>query len=272
MHLAPSRKRAPCAILPQSPCPHRQQAVDLTTTEKLYLDDPYRSHCVARVTAADAGWVALSETVFYPGGGGQPSDTGLLEVLGLRHRVTEVRQDERGWVWHRCAADGCAAEAAVGATVTGRLEWPRRYAFMRHHTLLHIVNAVVLADYSGLITGVQIGEEQSRIDFALREFGREQIPALEARINEVIVRGLPIDACVISEAEFRERPDLVRTATAAPPIVDGAVRVVRIGGFDAQACGGTHVRNTRELGECRILRFENKGKQNKRLYVELRVP
>lgn len=160
----------------------------------------------------------------------------------------------------------------MGATVTGRLEWPRRYAFMRHHTLLHIVNAVVLADYSGLITGVQIGEEQSRIDFALREFGREQIPALEARINEVIVRGLPIDACVISEAEFRERPDLVRTATAAPPIVDGAVRVVRIGGFDAQACGGTHVRNTRELGECRILRFENKGKQNKRLYVELRVP
>lgn len=236
-------------------------------TQKLYLDDPYRSDCVARVSRADAGWVTLSETVFYPGGGGQPSDTGILEVLGLEHRVTEVRHDERGWVWHRCAA-----EVPLGAAARGRLDWPRRYAFMRHHTLLHIVNAVVLTDYSGLITGVQIGEEQSRIDFALREFGREQIPALEARINEVIARGLSIDASVISEAEFCDRPDLVRTATVMPPVVDGAVRVVRIGGFDAQACGGTHVRNTSELGECAIIRFENKGKQNKRLYVGLRVP
>jgi misacylated tRNA(Ala) deacylase len=233
-------------------------------TQRLYLADPYRSDCVARVTAAEAGWVALSETVFYPGGGGQPSDTGFLEVLGLRHQITEVRQDERGWVWHRCAAD-----VAGGAIARGCLDWARRYAFMRHHTLLHILNAVVLTDYCGLITGVQIGEEQSRIDFAMREFGREQIPALEARINEVIAGELPIDACVICDAEFRERPDLVRTATVAPPIVDGAVRVVRIIGFDAQACGGTHVRNTRELGGCRILRFENKGKQNKRLYVGL---
>lgn len=236
-------------------------------TQKLYLDDPYRSDCAARVTAADSGWVALSQTVFFPGGGGQPSDTGSLEVLGLGHRVTEVRQDEQGRVWHRCAAD-----VPVGTTARVRLDWPRRYAFMRHHTLLHIVNAVVLVDYSGLITGVQIGEEQSRIDFALQEFGRGQMSALEARVNEVIGRGLPVDAYVVSEAEFRERPELTRTATVAPPVVDGAVRVVRIGGFDAQACGGTHVRNTRELGECRILRFENKGKQNKRLYVGLRVP
>ncbi|MCJ7797443.1 MAG: alanyl-tRNA editing protein, partial [Thermoleophilia bacterium] len=192
--------------------------------------------------------------------------TGLLEVLGLEHRVAEVRQDERGLVWHLCGA-----EVAVGIKAAGRLDWPRRYAFMRHHTLLHVVNAVVLTDYAGLITGVQIGEEQSRVDFALREFGREQIPALEARVNEVIARGLPVDAGSVSEAEFRERPELVRTATVAPPVVGGAVRVVRIGGFDAQACGGTHVRNTRELGECRILRFENKGKQNKRLYVGLHV-
>lgn len=234
-------------------------------TKRLYLDDPYRSDCTARVTAAHGDWAALSETVFYPGGGGQPFDTGILEVLGLRHRVTEVRQDEQGWVWHRCAA-----EAAVGATARVRLDWQRRYAFMRHHTLLHIVNAVVLADYSGLITGVQIGEEQSRIDFALQEFGRGHMSALEARVNEVIGRGLPVDACMVSEAEFRERPELIRTAIVAPPAVDGAVRVVRIEGFDAQACGGTHVRNTRELGECRILRFENKGRQNKRLYVGLR--
>jgi misacylated tRNA(Ala) deacylase len=234
-------------------------------TQRLYLDDPYRSDCAARVTAVDGGRLALSETVFYPGGGGQPCDTGVLEILGRPHRVTEVGQDERGSVWHLCGAD-----VAVGATAVGRLDWARRYVFMRHHTLLHIVNAVVLTDYSGLITGVQIGEEQSRIDFALPGFGREQVDAIEARINEVIGRGLPVDAYVVPEAEFRDHPELIRTATVAPPVVGGAVRVVRIEGFDAQACGGTHVRNTRELGECRIIRFENKGKQNKRLYVGLR--
>lgn len=160
----------------------------------------------------------------------------------------------------------------MGEAARGRLDWHRRYALMRHHTLLHIVNAVVLADYSGLITGVQIGEDQSRIDFALREFGRGRIPALETRINEVIARGLVVDASVIEEAEFRSRPELVRTATVAPPVVDGLVRVVRIEGFDAQACGGTHVRNTRELGACRILRFDNKGRENKRLYLALGGP
>ena len=237
-------------------------------TLKLYLDEPYRAGFTTRVTTVDRGWVALAETAFFTGGGGQPADTGYVEVEGVRYMVTGVREDAEGLIWHEVGLAGIERVGA-GAAVRGEIDWLRRYAFMRHHTLLHIANTVVLADQGGLITGVQIGEETSRIDFNLEGFGREQTRALEDRINQVIARGLPVDAQVISEDEFRARPELVRTASVAPPVVSGKVRVVRIEGFDAQACGGTHVRNTRELGECRITRFDNKGKSNKRFYLML---
>lgn len=240
----------------------------MATTRKLYLDEPYGSDFTTLVTAVDSDWVALADTTFFTGGGGQPADSGSLEAEGARYLVTSVREDAEGLIWHEIGAAGIRG-AEVDAAVRGQIDWARRYAFMRHHTLLHIANAVVLADHGGLITGVQIGEETSRIDFNLDGFGREQIQGLEDRINQVIARGLPVDAHVISEDEFRARPELVRTASVAPPVVGGKVRVVRIEGFDAQACGGTHVRNTRELGECRIVRFDNKGKSNKRFYLTL---
>jgi misacylated tRNA(Ala) deacylase len=236
----------------------------VVVTQKLYLADPYRAEFAAEVTAVDGGWLALAATAFFPGGGGQPADTGTLSLPGRDCLVTGVRADETGRIWHECLLD-----AVVGTTVQGRLDWPRRYAFMRYHTLLHIANAVVLAEYRGLITGVQIGVERARIDFDLGGFEREQVPLLEAKINEVVVRALPVDAEIIDEEEFHTRPELVRTATVAPPVVDGRVRVVRIEGFDSQACGGTHVRNTSEVGPCSIQRFDNKGKSNKRFYLVL---
>jgi misacylated tRNA(Ala) deacylase len=233
-------------------------------TRRLYLDDPYLAEVQAEVIAVEDEWAALSGTVFFPGGGGQPPDTGTLESAGRRYQVTDVRDDGEGRVWHR-------SEAApkVGDSVCVSLDWSRRYAHMRHHTLLHIVNAVVLADYGGLITGVQIGEDRSRIDFGLEGFTRDDVPNLGRCINEVIVRDLRVDACFVSEAEFRARPELVRTASVAPPVAGGMVRVVRVGGFDAQACGGTHVHVTSELGICSIVRFDNKGKSNKRFYLTL---
>jgi misacylated tRNA(Ala) deacylase len=233
-------------------------------TRKLYLDDPYRAEVQAEVIAVDDAWAALSATVLFPGGGGQPPDTGTLESAEGRYLVTDGRGDEEGRVWHRSEGP-----LKVGDPVRVSLDWSRRYAYMRHHTLLHIVNAVVLADYGGLITGVQIGEERSRIDFGLEGFARDDVPRLGRSINEVIVRDLSVDAGFVSEAEFRARPELVRTASVAPPVVEGMVRVVRIGGFDAQACGGTHVHATSELGICSIVRFDNKGKSNKRFYLAL---
>jgi misacylated tRNA(Ala) deacylase len=137
---------------------------------------------------------------------------------------------------------------------------------------MHVVNTVAREQLGGVITGVQIGPERSRIDFRVAGFTREQIPAHEAAVNEVLGRRLAFSARAVSEAEFRARPELVRTLNVLPPVVDGTVRVVEIAGFDAQACGGTHVHSTAEIGKARMVKFDNKGKDNKRFYWELDAP
>jgi len=236
-------------------------------TTRLYLDDPYLREFDAAVVASAEGWCALDRSAFFPGGGGQPPDRGTLEVAGEAIPVTEVREDEAGRIWHRLGRD-----LPAGAAARGALDWPYRQALMRHHGLMHVVNTVARERLDGVITGVQLGPDRSRIDFRLPAFGRERLPELEGWVNEVLARDLAVGAAVISAAEFRARPELVRTLNVLPPVVDGKVRIVEIAGFDAQACGGTHVHSTREIGRARIARFDNKGKDNKRFYWELDGP
>lgn len=232
---------------------------------RAYLRDAYLAALDARVVEARDGWLTLDETIFFPGGGGQPPDRGRLVVAGEPLPVAEVREDEDGRIWHRvdrAAAPGTAARA--------ELDWPYRHALMRHHGLLHVVNTVARQAFGGAITGVQIGPDRSRIDFRLAGgFSREQVPELERRVGEVLARDLAIGAASVSEAELRARPELVRTLDVRPPVVDGRVRVVEIAGFDAQACGGTHVRSTGEIGRARVVKFDNKGRENKRFYWTL---
>jgi misacylated tRNA(Ala) deacylase len=156
-----------------------------------------------------------------------------------------------------------------GDAVRGLIDWPFRHALMRHHGLMHVVNTVALRQLGGVITGVQLGPDRSRIDFRLAAFSREQIPEFEARVNDVIDRGLAVTSSVISDDEYRRRPELVRTLNVRPPLGDGTVRIVEIDGFDAQACGGTHVHSTSEIGRAHVTRFDNKGRDNKRFYWEL---
>ncbi len=229
-----------------------------------YLDDPYCRTTTAEVTASTDGWCTLSQTVFYPGGGGQPCDRGKLVALGEAIAVSGVREDEAGRIWH-CV--GC--DLAVGTPVEAAIDWPFRHALMRHHALLHIVNALVRDHYGGVMTGCQLGPDRSRIDFKLPAFARDELAELEARVNEVIARGLSVSASVIDEDEYRRRPELVRTLNVTPPVVDGRVRIVTMAGFDAQACGGTHVHSTAEIGRARLVKFDNKGKDNKRFYWQL---
>lgn len=233
-------------------------------TAALYLQDPYRREFDAQVLASSEGWCALSQTAFYPGGGGQPCDRGQLFMKDGPVAVPEVRLDEAGVIWHRLGRD-----APVGEAVRGAIDWPYRHALMRHHGLMHVVNAVARQDYGGVITGVQIGPERSRIDFKLEGFSREQIPGFEGRVNDVIGRDLAVTSSVIGEDEFRRRPELVRTLNVLPPVVEGKVRIVEMAGFDAQACGGTHVHSTGEIGPARVGKFDNKGRDNKRFYWEL---
>jgi len=228
----------------------------------LYFDDPYRRAFDAEVVACVDGWCTLSRTVFHPVGGGQPADRGQLVAGSQVLPVEAVREDDAGEVWHQV---GC--ELATGTVVHGELDWPWRYGLMRAHALMHVVNTVARDRFGGVITGVQLGPERSRIDFKLAQFTREQIPELEERVN-VMARGLPLTSSTITEEEFHRRTELVRTLAVKPPILDGHVRIVEIVGFDAQSCGGTHVHATSEIGPARVVRFDNKGKDNKRLYWE----
>lgn len=233
-------------------------------TERLYWADSYQSTFDAEVLEIAGNDCLLSATAFYPGGGGQPSDTGVVVVAGQECRVVRASLVDSGLVWHHLEAPLPGRGAAQG-----RIDWPRRYRLMQHHTLLHILNTLVFRAYAGLITGVQIGESESRIDFALEGFDRGQLPILERLANEVILKDHDIGARLIPEAEFRATPDLTRTLTVAPPVHNGVARVMRIADFDEQACGGTHVHRTGELGVCAITKFDNKGRRNKRMYVRL---
>ena len=215
--------------------------------------------------------LAFDRTCFYPGGGGQPSDDGTVRVAGGDAlEIVSAHADADEVVWHLTRSELSPALVGMPATLTVNLT--RRIALTRHHTVLHVLNTIALRDYDGWITGVQIGVEQSRIDFTLDRLSAALCAELEAKVNAVLAGNHAVKAYDVSEDEFRARGDLLRTLDARPPVRDGRVRVVEIEGFDAQACGGTHVDTTAEVGRFAIVRTENKGKINNRLYVRLDEP
>jgi misacylated tRNA(Ala) deacylase len=240
----------------------------MPATERLYLQDSYCFEAEATVIAIQPDSLAFDRTCFYPGGGGQPSDegsarlqSGELLVIGSAHA------DADEIIWHACQTP--PPPASLGQSVRLVLNKARRLTLMRYHTVLHILNTIALRDYQGWITGVQIGVDYSRIDFKLENFSTALCSELEQKVNAVIAANHTIKSYAITEAEFRQREDLLRTLEVKPPISHGQVRVVEIEGFDAQACGGTHVHSTLEAGRFSIFRTENKGRINKRLYVRL---
>jgi misacylated tRNA(Ala) deacylase len=240
-------------------------------TTRLYLIDDHCVEAEATVVAVAAGALACDRTCFYRGGGGQPPDQGSMVLAGgTIVEIVSAHADPDGVVWH-VGAVGLSPDLR-GHTVRLRVDAARRQALTRHHTVLHVLNTVALREHGGWITGVQIGVAYSRIDLTLARLTPAICAALEARVNEVLAADRALRAYTITEAEFRARGDLRRTREAEPPVVDGRVRVVEIEGFDAQACGGTHVRATGEVGRLSIFRTENKGRLNKRLYVRLSPP
>lgn len=232
--------------------------------DRLYLTDAYIREFDATVVDSGDGWCVLSQTAFYPGGGGQPADRGSLIWNGETLAVRGIRDDATGRLWHDIGRD-----VPQAAHVRGTIDWPNRYACMRSHCLLHLVNAVAHRRFGGLVTGAQIGPDRSRVDLSVTGFTRDDVPAFEAEVNAVVREGRRVTAVVERADALDARPELVRTRTVRPPIVAGTVRIVEIEGFDAQACGGTHVHSTLEIGEARVTKFENRGKHNKRFYWNL---
>jgi len=211
---------------------------------------------------------ALDQTCFYPGGGGQPADNGFATLPdGSRIEIETAFADEDQVIWHACK--GAMAALLPGQNVMLHVNQQRRVMLARYHTVLHVLNTITLRDYGGWITGVQIGEDYSRIDFNFENFSPDLVMRLEAKVNAVLQEEHPISSYYISEEEFLTRADLLRTLDVRPPVANGCVRVVEIQGFDAQACGGTHVDSTCMVGHFTIFRTDNKGRKNKRLYIRL---
>ncbi len=233
-------------------------------TELLFRDDPYAKDCEATVTAVnDRGGIELDRTVFYPTGGGQPGDTGVLR-LGDGSEITiatTVKGDGPDDVVH-VAAEGQDLPA-VGTSVTAAIDWDVRHRLMRIHTCLHLLSSVV--EYP--VTGGQISDGKGRLDFDMPEMTVEK-EAITARLNELIAEGHPVNVGWISDDELAAQPDLVKTMSVKPPMGQGRVRLIDVDGCDLQPCGGTHVANTSEIGGVRVRKIEKKGRQNRRISIE----
>jgi misacylated tRNA(Ala) deacylase len=244
----------------------RVEIVQATT--RLYLDDDHCFQADARVIAVEENGLAFDRTCFYPGGGGQPPDEGTVRTeSGEAFDIVSVHADADEVIWH--VSTSPPAPALVGRRATLVLNQERRLALTRYHTVLHVLNTIALRDYGGWITGVQIAPDYARIDFNVEGFSAALCTELEGKVNDVLGANHAVKSYSMPEAEFRRRDDLLRTLTVKPPVSNGHVRVVEIVGFDAQACGGTHVTTTSTVGRFSIFRTENKGRINKRLYIRL---
>jgi misacylated tRNA(Ala) deacylase len=231
--------------------------------ELIFRRDAYATSTEATVLAVDERGLMLDRTVFYPTGGGQPGDSGVLRHDGGEIRlINAIKGDGPDSVIH--VHEPGAALPAVGSAVEVEVDWERRFAHMRMHTCLHLLCAVV----PGAVTGGQIGPDRSRLDFNVPSASLDK-DELTAALNRLVEGNHPVRYRWIDDAELEANPDLVRTMSVKPPTGTGQVRLVEIEGVDLQPCGGTHVGRTGEIGRVEVVKIENKGKQNRRVVVAL---
>ena len=232
-------------------------------TEFLCYDDSYLREFDATVTAVTAGGVVLDRSAFYPGGGGQPSDTGVLGVGDELYAVKRVsRQDGQ----HVHQIDG-PDRPEMGARLKGVLDWERRYQLMRTHTALHVLCGVVWRDYGAQVTGGNMEPLTARMDFEFERMSAEFAAEVEELINKEVEAARPVETLSLSREEAFKIPDLIRTKINLLPPAIRQVRIIDIVGLDLQADGGTHVANTSEVGRIRVVGHESKGRINKRLRI-----
>jgi misacylated tRNA(Ala) deacylase len=236
-------------------------------TELLFLDDAYIKEFSATVIdVKSAGAVVLDRTAFYVGGGGQPCDVGTLSnALGTTYQVAKVGRSG-GDIVH--TLDGDQAPN-VGEVLQGSIDWDRRYLLMRTHTALHILCGVVWRDYGALVTGGDMRPGAARMDFELGTMSAEFASDVESLINREVEQKRDIIVDAMSRADADAHPDLIRTKVNLLPPAISEVRTIDISGLDLQADGGTHVRNTGEVGRIKVVGHESKGRINKRLRIEL---
>ena len=230
-------------------------------TELLYLRDAYATDFQATVTGVRDDAIALDATLFYPTGGGQPHDTGVLSGLP----VVEVRK-EGADVWHRVEGGPLPD---VGATVQGSVDWDRRHRLMRTHTALHVLCGVIWNEWHVPVTGGNMEPLSARMDFEFDPVPEGFAARIEELVNAELAADRPITVDFLPRDTAVQDEDLIRTKVSLIPESVTEIRVVDIVGLDKQADGGTHVRSTAEVGRLKVLKLENKGKGNKRVRVEI---
>ena len=235
-------------------------------THKIYSTDAYARSMAATVVGVDTddSRVLLDQTVFYPGGGGQPHDVGELLIGDDRLSVVRVTADADG-VWHWI--DG--PTPSVGTDLSGELDWERRYQTMRTHTALHALCGVIWDRFQSPVTGGNMEPGNGRLDFELPQWDPEDREPVERTLNEQLARSLPIEVSFLPREEADQDPTLIRTKVNLLPASLRQVRVIDIVGLDRQADGGTHVGSTREVGSVSITKVESKGKGFRRIRLNV---
>ncbi len=230
-------------------------------TEQLFREDSYLKECDAVVVAVDDDAVILNRTVFYPMGGGQAADTGMIHWEGGSATVIDTRYGDGGAIRH--IVEENAARPQAGAQVRASIDWDRRYRHMRMHTALHLLGSIL--KYG--VTGGNITAEKSRLDFDMEDtIDKEEVATA---LKKLVEENHSISCRWITDEELEAQPDLVRTMSVQPPKGAGKVRLLDIEGVDLQPCGGTHLKSTGEVGQVRIGKVEKKGRRNRRVNIHL---
>jgi len=232
-------------------------------TDTLYAFDSSIREFSANVVAVEGNEVALDKTAFFPGGGGQPHDTGTLHLGDHSWQVVSVRKDEH-YVWHTLVG---AELPTIGGQVLGILDWERRYLLMRTHTALHILSAVAFRDYGASVTGGNMDPGEGRLDFEIHNFSPELAQEMIRKVNDEVDQAREVSVYHLPREEAFTLPDLIRTKTNLVPEGVTQVRIVEIAGLDRQADGGTHVANTRDVGPVTLVKTRSKGATNKRIII-----
>ena len=232
----------------------------LGMTRKLYWEQPYSKEFTATVVSVEGNNVELDQSLFYPRGGGVACDTGTLNGIPVAETTKNGAQ-----ILHTLNAP---PNFTVGSTVQGKLDWDRRYRLMRMHTSGHLLCSVFFSKANCRITGNQIEVDKSRMDFNLDAFDRSLIEGFVAEANRLVKQDAPVKTYFMARDDALKLPELVKLAEAAPPN-EAQLRIVEIEGIDKQADGGAHVAQLKEVGEIRLVKLENKGKTNRRLYYDL---
>ncbi len=232
-------------------------------TELLYLKEHYVNEFESIIKDVDNNKIILDKTYFFPTGGGQPSDIGKIIRNNEIFNVLNVRKEQEKII-HEVDKEGLN----TGDKIVGKIDWERRYKLMKAHTAAHIISEVVHKETQAVITGNQINIDKVRIDFSLDNFNKEKMQKFIEKANEIIKKDLPVTTEFKSREEAIKIPKISKLAIGLPESIK-EVRIVKIGDFDMQADGGTHVKSTKEIGKLELLNTENKGKNNRRLYFKL---